>query len=198
MQSLYEIETTVKRSTKSQGLSWGISEDTGKAIKILEQSQLPGLESFKRLIHAKLDSLTKLFDIHQTERHNLCPIHFGLFFLDQSHKKNLHQTFKFESLREPLITLPFLLKAAKKNLIYFQLMSQELSISISPGELFQISQTQVPESISNFTLSLTMQRETQYSNETWEELYQLSLETFVEESEEKRLSGAGAGLTDND
>ena len=29
-------------------------------------------------------------------------------------------------------------------------------------------------------------------------LYKLSLDTFVEETEEKKISGAGAGLTDND
>ena len=45
---------------------------------------------------------------------------------------------------------------------------------------------------------VTQQRQQQYSNETWEDLYQLSLETFVEETEEKKLSGAGAGLSDND
>ena len=50
MHSLYEIETTVKRSAKSQGLSWGISEEIGKSIRILEQSGLQGLESFKNIV----------------------------------------------------------------------------------------------------------------------------------------------------
>ena len=36
MHSLYEIETTVKRSAKSQGLSWGVSEEIGKAVRVLE------------------------------------------------------------------------------------------------------------------------------------------------------------------
>ena len=109
-----------------------------------------------------------------------------------------HQTFKFNSLREPLICLPFLLKAAKRNLIYFQLTSKELKISITPGELLSIDHKKVPEIISDISINLTTQRELQYSNETWEELYELSLETFVEETEEKKRSGAGAGLTDND
>ena len=50
MHSLYEIETTVKRVTKHQGLSWGIAEEAGKIVRILEQSELPGLESFNRLL----------------------------------------------------------------------------------------------------------------------------------------------------
>ena len=32
----------------------------------------------------------------------------------------------------------------------------------------------------------------------WKELYRLSEETFVEENESLKKSGAGAGLTDND
>jgi hypothetical protein len=61
-----------------------------------------------------------------------------------------------------------------------------------------INQNQIPTSINNFSIKVTQQRQQQYSNETWEDLYQLSLETFVEETEEKKLSGAGAGLSDND
>ena len=198
MHSLYEIETTVKRSAKSQGLSWGISEEIGKSIRILEQSGLQGLESFKNIVDFGFDNLTKLTDINQKTTTHLCPIHFGIFFQDQSHLKEMHQTFKFESLKEPLISIPFFIKAAKKNLIYFHIHSSEISISITPGEMTSINQNQIPTSINNFSIKVTQQRQKQYSNETWEDLYQLSLETFVEETEEKKLSGAGAGLSDND
>ena len=198
MHSLYEIETTVKRSAKSQGLSWGISEEIGKSIRILEQSGLRGLESFKNIVDFGFDNLTKLTDINQKTTTHLCPIHFGIFFQDQSHLKEMHQTFKFENLKEPLICIPFFIKAAKKNLIYFHIHSSEISISITPGEMTSINQNQIPTSINNFSIKVTQQRQQQYSNETWEDLYQLSLETFVEETEEKKLSGAGAGLSDND
>ena len=83
-------------------------------------------------------------------------------------------------------------------LIYFHIQSSEISISITPSEMTSINQNQLPTSISNFSIKVTQQRQQQYSNETWEDLYQLSLETFVEETEEKKLSGAGAGLSDND
>jgi hypothetical protein len=97
-----------------------------------------------------------------------------------------------------LISIPFFIKAAKKNLIYFHIHSSEINISITPGEMTSINQNQIPTSINNFSIKVTQQRQQQYSNETWEDLYQLSLETFVEETEEKKLSGAGAGLSDND
>jgi len=198
MHSLYEIETTVKRSAKSQGLSWGVSEEIGKAVRVLEQSGLQGLESFKNIIDYGFDNLIKLTDINQKETSNLCPIHFGIFFQDQSHLKEMHQTFEFKSLQEPLISIPFLIKAAKKNLIYFHIHSNNLKISITPSEMTSIDQNKIPNLINNFSMHVTPQRQSQYSDKTWEDLYQLSLETFVEETEEKKLSGAGAGLSDND
>ena len=198
MQSLYEIETTVLRSSRTQGLSWGVSEEVGKAIRVLEQSNQAGLESFKRIIDLGFNNLNKLLEVNQKNTNNLCPIHFGLFFLDQSHKNKLYQTLHFESLVEPLVSLPFLIKAAKKNLIYFHLDSKELVLNISPGSLFSVDKNQIPQVISKFSLTLKTQREIQFSPKTWDDLYKLSLETFVDESEEKRISGAGAGLTDND
>ena len=37
-----------------------------------------------------------------------------------------------------------------------------------------------------------------FSEKEWKELYKLSEDTFVEESDSLKQSGAGAGLTDND
>ena len=37
-----------------------------------------------------------------------------------------------------------------------------------------------------------------FSSKEWKELYRLSEETFVEETESLKNKGAGAGLTDND
>ena len=36
MKSFSEIETTSKRASKAAGFSWGIAEEVGKGIKILE------------------------------------------------------------------------------------------------------------------------------------------------------------------
>ena len=37
-----------------------------------------------------------------------------------------------------------------------------------------------------------------FSDQEWKELYKLSEETFVEETDSSKAKGAGAGLTDND
>ena len=115
MHSLYEIETTIKRSSRAEGLSWGVSEEAGKAVRMLEQSEFQGLESFRRLIDLGLNNLNKLLDLDQSNTRNLCPIHFGIFFLDQSHNKELHRTYNFKNINEPLLIVPFLSKSAKKK-----------------------------------------------------------------------------------
>ena len=43
-----------------------------------------------------------------------------------------------------------------------------------------------------------IENENSFSESEWNELYRLSKETFVDESEELKQTAAGAGLTDND
>ena len=198
MHSLYEIETTVKRVARHQGLSWGIAEEAGKIVRSLEQSELPGLESFNRLISFPYNKCETVIDLTKNNHKNLCPIHFSLFFLDQSHATDLHQSFKFLNMQEPLLAIPLLIKAAQKNLISFEFTSTELKFFISSGNIMILDKNQIPHQSNNITMKISNKRQPQYSEETWDRLYELSLETFVEESEEKKLSGAGAGLTDND
>ena len=198
MHSLYEIETTVKRVARHQGLSWGIAEEAGKIVRSLEQSELPGLESFNRLISFPYNECETVIDLTKNNHKNLCPIHFSLFFLDQSHTADLHQSFQFLNMQEPLLAIPLLIKAAQKNLISFEFTSTELKFLISSGNIMILDKNQIPHQSNNITMKISNKRQPQYSEETWDRLYELSLETFVEESEEKKLSGAGAGLTDND
>jgi len=198
MHSLYEIETTIKRSSRAEGLSWGVSEEAGKAVRLLEQSEFQGLESFRRLIDLGLNNLNKLLDLDQSNTSNLCPIHFGIFFLDQSHNKELHRTYNFKDINEPLLIVPFLSKSAKKNLLYFHLKSQDLNFTISPGGIYFINENFFPKNLTDFSLTVSTNRKSKYTQSSWDYLYKLSLDTFVEETEEKKISGAGAGLTDND
>ena len=198
MHSLYEIETTIKRSSRAEGLSWGVSEEAGKAVRMLEQSEFQGLESFRRLIDLGLNKLNKLLDVDQSNTRNLCPIHFGIFFLDQSHNKELHRTYNFKNINEPLLIVPFLSKSAKKNLLYFHLKSPDLNFTISTGGIYFINENFFPKNLTDFSLTVSTNRKSKYTQSSWDYLYKLSLDTFVEETEEKKISGAGAGLTDND
>ena len=199
MQSLYEIETVVKRSARAKGLSWGMAEEFAKAIRVLEQSLLPGLESFKRLVDLGITSLNPIQNpINDGKLTRICPLHFGVFFLDNLHNQHFHKKFLFREIYEPLILLPFLKRSANKNLLNIKFISDEIIFTLSPGDIICLNHQSFPLIATNISIDITTSRTPQYSQNTWDELYELSLETFVDETEEKKISGAGAGLTDND
>ena len=52
MKSLSEIETTSKRASKAAGFSWGVAEEIGKCIRLLELFGLPGIKNLKDLEEA--------------------------------------------------------------------------------------------------------------------------------------------------
>ena len=55
----------------------------------------------------------------------------------------------------------------------------------------------VLQSSQSFEINVLESKDT-FKPETWEQLYELSTETFVEESERLKSTAAGAGVIDND
>ena len=45
MKSLSEIDTVSKRASRAAGFSWGIAEEVGKNIRLLEMFGLPGIKN---------------------------------------------------------------------------------------------------------------------------------------------------------
>ena len=50
MKSLSEIDTTSKRATKGAGFSWGISEEIGKNMRLLELFGLSGIKNLNKYL----------------------------------------------------------------------------------------------------------------------------------------------------
>ena len=86
MKSFSEIDTVVKRATKGVGFSWGVAEEVGKNIKLLEMFGLPGLKNlnnyFNSLKSKKFQNLTFISSQNQSKI-PYCPIISGISFLDQ-------------------------------------------------------------------------------------------------------------------
>ena len=60
MKSLSEIETTAKRASKAAGFSWGISEEIGKCIRLLELFSLPGIKHLNSYYKDKKKKILKI------------------------------------------------------------------------------------------------------------------------------------------
>ena len=87
MRSFSEIEVTTKKASKAIGFSWGISEEVGKNIRLLEMFGLPGLKNLNQ--YYKIYKISNFENIDEISTSNTpktfyCPILSGLNFFDQS------------------------------------------------------------------------------------------------------------------
>ena len=48
MKSLSEIETTSKRASRAAGFSWGIAEEVGKCVRLLELFGFSGIKNLNQ------------------------------------------------------------------------------------------------------------------------------------------------------
>ena len=202
MKSFSEIDTVVKRATKGVGFNWGVAEEVGKNIKLLEMFGLPGLKNlndyFNSLKSKKFQNLTFISN-HNQSKIPYCPIISGISFLDQVNELKELINIKIENLSYPILFLPFLSRAS-------EVIGKKISFKFDENIfLFNFNQNIYSNYFSNKILEnakLTeinfIENNNTFSQEEWDNLYKLSTNTFVEESDELKKSAAGAGLTDND
>jgi len=201
MQSLSEIDTTSKRASKASGFSWGIAEEIGKAIRSLELFGLPGvinlnlyLKKIKKNHPKKINKIGK-----ENKNKETCPIYCGVAFLDQCKQLETLEIIKFYNVNYPLLILPFISKASeilgKKILIQFN--NTSFLANFNKSILSKNIDKQISPLANEINIEF-LENKNSFSVQDWKELYKLSEETFVEESESLKSKGAGAGLTDND
>ena len=202
MKSFSEIDTVVKRATKGVGFNWGVAEEVGKNIKLLEMFGLPGLKNlndyFNSLKSKKFQNLTFISNYNQSKI-PYCPIISGISFLDQVNELKELINIKIENMSYPILFLPFLSRAS-------EVIGKKISFKFDENIfLFNFNQNIYSNYFSNKILEnakLTeinfIENNNTFSQEEWDNLYKLSTNTFVEESDELKKSAAGAGLTDND
>ena len=198
-----EIETTTKRASKAAGFSWGVAEEIGKSIRSLELFGLPGIINLNKYLkkikkkHPK--KITKIEKKNKIGDKELCPIYSGVAFLDRCLELEKLKSLKFYNVSYPLLMLPFISRASeimsKKILVQFDNSSFLLNFDKSIFSKNIEKQAQSQAKIVNIEF---MENKNSFSEQNWKELYKLSEETFVDESDSLKKSAAGAGLTDND
>ena len=200
MISFSEIETTSKRASKAAGFSWGIAEEIGKSIKSLELFGLPGVINLNLYLKKiKKKHPKKIEKENKAEDKELCPIYSGVAFLDRSMELEGLQSLKFYNVSYPLLMLPFVSRASeimsKKILMQYDNASFLLNFDKSVFSKNIDKQAQPLTKELNIEL---VENKNSFLEQDWKELYKLSEETFVEESDSSKSKAAGAGLTDND
>jgi hypothetical protein len=203
MRSLSEIDTVSKRSSRAAGYSWGISEEIGKNIRLLEMFSLPGIKNlndfYKKKKDLKLEELTLIKEKNETSKTKFCPIIAGVSFLDQvGNLKNINE-IQFTNIAYPILFLPFVSRASEVigKRIHLKLDNKEFIMNFNNSISYNFFKSEIVELSEVICINILENKDT-FSEIEWKELYKLSEDTFVEENDSLKQSGAGAGLTDND
>ena len=203
MKSLSEIDTTSKRASRAVGYSWGISEEVGKNIRLLEMFGLPGIKNLNGYYNQKkeqqFENLNLISADNKTIKSKFCPIIAGTSFLDQIKSlENLNEV-KFEKIAYPLLFLPFVSRASEVigKRILLKLDEKEFLLNFNNNIYSNFLKNEIIE-LSSKTSIRFLENSDSFSEKDWNEIYKISEDTFVEESDSSMQKAAGAGLTDND
>ena len=202
MKSFSEIETTVKRATKAIGFSWGVAEEVGKNVRLLEMFGLPGLKNINQYFRIyKISNFEdiKEISISNSPSNHYCPILSGLNFFDQSSTISEFNELEISSLAFPLLFIPFVSRTSEiiGKRIFLKMDSKEFLFNFNQSIYSNYLSGEILEKSDKIKIQFLENKNT-FNEEEWSELYRLSENTYVEESEELKQKSAGAGLTDND
>ena len=203
MKSLSEIETTSKRATRASGYSWGISEEVGKSIRLLEMFSFKGVknlnEYFKEKKDKKFENLNLINENNRCLNFSYCPIILGVSFLDQIENLEKIRTINFSKIAYPLLFLPFLSRSSEVigKKISFKFEKNEFILNINVNIATNLLNENCPNVATNAEVKI-LENNDNFTEQDWKSLYRLSEKTFVEETESLKKGAAGAGLTDND
>ena len=203
MKSLSEIETVSKRASRAAGYSWGISEEVGKNIRLLEMFGLPGIKNlncyFDERKKQKFEKLKLISNENKSTKLQYCPIISGTSFLDQIKSLDNINEIKFERIAYPLLFLPFISRASEiiGKRLFLKLDNNEFLLNFNNNICSNFINNEIIK-IANITTIKLLKNNDSFSENEWNQLYKLSEETFVEESDSLKKTAAGAGLIDND
>jgi len=203
MKSLSEIETISKRASRAAGYPWGICEEVGKNVRLLEMFGLPGIKNlndyFDKKKEQKFESLKLINTENKATKLEYCPIISGTSFLDQIKSLEKLNEIKFERIAYPLLFLPFVSRASEivGKRLFLKIDNNEFLLNFNNNICSNFLNNEIIN-IANLTTIKLLENSDSFSENEWNQLYKLSEETFVEESDSLKETAAGAGQIDND
>ncbi len=202
MISLSEIDTTVKRASKAIGFSWGVAEEIGKSIRLLEMLGLSGLKNLN--LYYKILKDKKFQNVSVISKSNIskisyCPIISGINFLDQVYTLEELVEIEFENVAFPILFIPFLSRASETigKKIFLKIDEKEILLNLNQSIYSNNLVGSIIQKATKVKIKF-LENENSFNVQDWQEIYKLSEKTFVEETETLKTKAAGAGLTDND
>ena len=203
MKTLSEIDTTSKRATRGVGFSWGIAEEVGKNMRLLELFGLSGIKNLNKYLKdykkKQFQKIALISEINETKKNPFCPIILGTNFIDQVNLLDKKNSIKIINVAFPILFLPFVSRASEVigKRIFLKIDEKEFLLNLNQSIYSNYLKNEILENCNSISINF-IENNNSFNENEWKELYKLSEDTFVEETESLKIGGAGAGLTDND
>ncbi|WP_299478865.1 DUF3726 domain-containing protein [uncultured Roseibium sp.] len=205
--SLNEIEATAKRATRGAGYSWGLAEEASKATRWLSRQGQDGVAALAALLDKGLaqpaDHRPCAADEVWRNDGDLCPLATGAFLSDCAQGLRSGPV-TMQRVAVPLFILPFAANAASELRCCVR-VEMDGQVAMTDGGNLQCPDV-LPELAERITVQTSetappwRPRGAQMcpDPDSWDRLAVLAHRTYAPATEESRLRGAGAGLSDND
>ena len=127
------------------------------------------------------------------------PIIFGTNFIDQCNVLEELIDIEVKNIAYPLLFIPFASRASEiiGKRIFLKIDKKEYLLNFNLSILSNHLDSIMNENAKLISLKF-LDNNNSFTDNEWEQLYKLSEDTFVEETDSLKQTGAGAGLTDND
>jgi len=210
--SLSEIDVTCRKAARGAGYSWGLAEEAGKVARWLAAYNLNGPETLATILQ-QTDSHCAEFTpqlqngLWTNENQAICPIIAGTILSDRGHHLAAGQSFTFRSMLQPIALLPQLGRLAETDNLSLNLSWGDEQIFINADGIkwdqrqsnSSLAEEVVCEPTGEFIAQQHPEPVSRAVDATqWKTLNAFAHRTYAPATQASRLSGAGAGLQDND
>ncbi len=137
--------------------------------------------------------------MNSPEKNTFCPINLGVSILDQIRTIETFNKCSFKKIAYPILLLPFLSRASEivGKKIEFNFDKNRFLLNFNINISSNLIEEEYPILAKDVKI-VFLDNVDNFSEIEWKNLYKLSEETFVEETDSLKQGAAGAGLTDND
>lgn len=213
--SLNEIEAMSKRAARGAGLSWGLAEEAAKGTRWLSAFGFPGTELLADLLvmndqipSIDVSPVSLRAEVWHAPARRMSPLIAGSALSDCATRLLERGTITMEAVSLPLLSVPFMGGAALRLGVpvaaewsgaRIATDGRQLCVQATPEALQARSAEKL---VFSAPAQMTGRREpvmrAEVSEDSWACLGGFAHRTFAPATEESRLRGAGAGLSDND
>lgn len=189
--SLGEVKALAIKAAHGVGMPWGMADEAGYAARWLQANHAPGLAALASYLQWR-DGLDEI-------DYGLCPISLGTAIMDAQRDVPSH----LGRVRQPLLLAPYLAGTVPAGVALnwdenTMIVSEAGLATTAPRDALLTTESDCETSPAMSQIGLTAMRVPGSEAEAIEVLEHFAHRTYAPATEASRLSGAGAGTTDND